>query len=192
MVADRAGSTTRFLLLESLRHYGASHLTNTDRQHLEQSFARHYLHAAQDARAQLVSSAAGAGRAWFQREWHNIRAAVQFAVAAGDQATIVAVLDSVHWYAEATGVVEVGAWAETAVAHFGDHPALLGTAAFFATLRGDNDKAKTLAEIGLAAATDDDPDTSLCWQALQLVHWYGGNPSAALDASSKSSPSPTG
>jgi predicted ATPase/DNA-binding SARP family transcriptional activator len=182
VTADRTQPTTRFLLLETLRQYAATHVNDPERARLEQALLSHYLRAGRDARSHLVGSEGAAGRGWFEREWHNVRTAVDLGIRHGDQACVIALLDTVHWYAEASGLVEVGAWAETAIARFGEHPALLGMAAFYATLRGENAMARNLAGRGIALTGDDDPDTRLCWQALQLVHWYGGDAVAANDA----------
>lgn len=181
VVADRTGPTTRFVLLETLRQFGAAHLATADVQPLDETFVRWYLGISRRARDQLTGSELAAGRDLFRAEWHSIRAAVPHAVATGDTASVHGLLKAVFWYAEAVGLVEVGAWAESAVGSLGADPLLLGMAGFFAGLRGDNVQAREFVEAALAmASAADDPDTGTSWHTLSMLHWFEGRPVEAF------------
>lgn len=182
LVADRSAPTTRFFQLETLRQFGAPHLDSAEADRLKDRLVSHFLLLARRARALFVTSDAAGGRALFRTDWHNIRAAVQFALARADTDSVSQLLDAVFWHAESAGLLEVGSWAETALALPRPTSFLFGVAGFFASMR-DNDEARRLAEAGLAAAaTADDPGARICWQTMQLVHWYGGRPVDAFAA----------
>ena len=182
VVVDRSGATARFSQLETLRQLGVAHLSAAAAAEDRRRHLAHFNEIAKGARADLTGRFATRGRSLFRHDWHNLRAAMQCALANADVTIVCELLEAVFWYGEASGLQEVGAWAE-AVTEIEPSASLpWGIAAFFASLRGDYDEARRMAGTGIAAAAANDPASRWCWQALQLAHWYSGRPQDAWAA----------
>ncbi|HEY1282516.1 MAG TPA: hypothetical protein VGF22_22740, partial [Acidimicrobiales bacterium] len=179
----RTGGTTRYQLLESLREYGQMRAPDRAPAVIERHI-NHFRAVAAHAHDLFVSHDAELGRALFEQDWHNIRAAARWAAERSDLTDFCEILEAVFWYCDNDDINEPGAWAESVIER-GDvvRPEVYGIAGWFATGTGEPERARRLAERGLEVAPSlDDRSTMRCWQALQLAHWYTGGLQEAFDA----------
>ena len=169
VIADRGGGSVRYRLLETLRQFGEERLD--DRADTGRVRDRHLAYCttlAETANRLWVSPRQAAGKAMFNSEWDNIRAAVLWAVATTDighaeRATIAtypfAILHARHEHAQwATMTLSL----DTNDRH--PNPAVYGAASDWGSRHGDPLLAIELARTGIAnAVTPTHPDTTTCW-----------------------------
>jgi predicted ATPase len=181
VVTDRAEHGARYRLLETLRQYGEQRLDERG----ETAFMRgrhldHYVELATRANALWASPRQLDGDAVFDREWDNLRAAHNWALATDDVGladALVAASGPHAWYRLRQ---EHGEWAARTLAVDTANPVLYGWAANWAFISGDHDEAIRLGREGVAAApAPDHPDTTACWAALTWANIASGRGSEA-------------
>jgi predicted ATPase/class 3 adenylate cyclase len=102
VVADRGSDGTRFRLLETLRQFAAERLAESDdARDLRDWHLRHYVEVAQETGRLWASSRQHVGDGIFEREWDNLRAAHEWAVAARDVHAADLILDATAHHAHA-------------------------------------------------------------------------------------------
>jgi hypothetical protein len=167
VVADRGPVGTRYRLLETVRLYGEGHAIELDElERLRDAHLAHYLTVAERGFDGWLNDYPR-GRATFDAEWDNLRAAVQRAHDLGDAAALDRLFAAIAWPASYGLVHEVGEWATRASVIDGVGPATFGCAATMAALVGRFDEGEELARAGIASAAGHHaPETWLCWTAL--------------------------
>ena len=174
VVADRGYRAVRYRLLETLRQYGEDRLFERGEtlgqrdQHLA-----HFLSVADRAHRLWSGSMQADGHAMFERDWDNLRAAHQWAIATRDLTTAARLVSLVHAHSHCRMRAEVGDWAQQTLdlstPESPVSPDLFGRLAHWRMYAGDHDKVFALAECGIAAASNPEhPDTTLC-RAFALV-----------------------
>ena len=112
--AERRSSGTRYRLLETVRQYAEGHLV--DQGHLADLRLRHlayYLAVAESAGAGVRADFTS-GQIVFDREWDNVRAATQTALAIGDSHSLGRMFTAIGLSALSSLRYEAGDWAEAA------------------------------------------------------------------------------
>ncbi len=118
ITVDRSKTRTRYRLLESVRHYGAAHLTDDERTVLADRHLAYVVSRTTRAATQWYGSSARefeTARDTFEQEWDDIRSAVARATERAEIEALDAILRSIWTYAWETFHVEVGDWARTAM-----------------------------------------------------------------------------
>ena len=135
----------------------------------------HFVEVAQELATQWASRRQAQADAGFEREWDNIRAAFNWALALGDFARADILVTATGAHANARILHEHGDWVNRALEQWlaggttAPSASLFGWAAYWETrfVAGDRQKAVALAEEGiLVARTRSDPTTAICWERL--------------------------
>ena len=173
-VPTRTTGSDRYLLLETLRQYGEEQLSErgelTD---LRDRHLDHYGRLATRAREQFEGTENSIGRAVFDTEWANLRAALDWAVKGGDAQAASMLVDDSYNYAMMTARREHGEWASRVRQLDGASAAVWGAAAWWALQDGQPDRAVQIGQEGLRRAPDTlHPDTFRCWYSLCAVHIF--------------------
>jgi predicted ATPase len=180
--AERRPSGTRYRLLETVRQYAEGHLA--DQGHLADLRLRHlayYLAVAESAGAGLRADFTS-GQIVFDREWDNVRAATQTALAIGNSHSLGRMFTAISLSALSSLRYEVGDWAEAATRLSDAHVASFGTAALIAGLLGDYEKCEALARAGIAVASGASyAETHDCWSSLYIGLVRSGQLEPALE-----------
>ncbi len=183
VVADRSPSGTRFRLLETMRHYGQAHAAERDDfaarrgRHLD-----HYVNMAEATFASWLDDYTS-GQVVLDREWDNVRAAVQHALAAGDVVALDRLFSSIQWPSLYMLRFEVTEWAAQATALSGTGPATFGAAALLGGFLGRFEDAERWARTGITiAASPEAPATTSCWLGLAAALIGLREPAAIHDA----------
>jgi predicted ATPase/DNA-binding winged helix-turn-helix (wHTH) protein len=157
MVSVRRGpdGTIRYELLETLREYGRTELSDDRAASLFAAHARHFRAEAAVIESTLRTAREPEAMGWAESSFADLRAAQRFALDVGDLDTAFALIGCVREFAMRGMRYEVFAWAEAACRAPGadEHPLaglLTGIRAYGAWVRGDFDVA-----IGLARATQE-------------------------------------
>ena len=176
VVADPAGATTRYRMLDSVRHFGLEHLDADRRHRLEANHVDHVLLRV----LHIIERAAGNWEATALAElldlYDNVAAAIRWCLAHDDAPDRAFVFAAVLW-----GVIhqahteEVGELAERILERWAgtDHPMLADVAATAATCRymlGDLDGAIDLAEAMLDGADRSPYAPATLRRALAQAH----------------------
>jgi predicted ATPase/DNA-binding winged helix-turn-helix (wHTH) protein/class 3 adenylate cyclase len=103
------GGRNRFRLLESVREFGLEHLQ--DPEGVRAAHVRHFVARAEELDATCQTEAVDEAVAELHQIWVNLRAAVGYAGAAGDAASVRRILVAVAEYADVFGVYEILSWA---------------------------------------------------------------------------------
>jgi hypothetical protein len=184
VTAQRDETGSRYRLLETLREYGDERLE--DRGELTLMRDRHldhFVEVAQGLATQWASRRQDQADAAFDREWDNIRAAFNWALALGDLARADLLITATGPHANARILHEHGDWVDRAVEQWlaggttVPSASLFGWAAHWATrlVSSDRQKAVALAEEGiLVAPTRSDPTTAICWERLCFAAMAAG------------------
>ena len=184
VVAERAEHGNRYRLLETLRRYGEEQLEG--RGELAQTRDRHlahYLDVLKTAQALFEGNENQRGRTTFEAEWSNVRAAIDWALAAGGPDAVDQLISSTSVYASFDLRREHGVWANKAMGSTSLTVGVFAAAAFWAHNDGDFEGAVRLAEEGLARApSPSHPSTAPCWHALEAGHFMAGRLTDAEDA----------
>jgi predicted ATPase/class 3 adenylate cyclase len=175
VVAEPSGRRTRYRLLETLRQYGEQRLADSDRTGgLRDRHLGFYATEATRAWRRAYTSNEAEFFSFFDAEWDNLRAALNWSLVRGDLhvseqlliATGTFAADEMR-YEHEDWAVEVGELARRAG---GRSAASLGMRAYWAHALGDPNRA---VELGLEGATveGDDVSASICllWQSEALV-----------------------
>ena len=175
VVADRRGPHARYALLETLRQYGEERLG--DRSELVVRRDRHLAHYAEVAhRADGQAKGAGyfEGVRVLAKEWDNLRAALDWAVAIGDATQASVLVEALLQFAVWQQRHELGEWAERVVELDGAGAGAYAVAAMFATLRGDHRRALHLAGRGIEMGTTATRSGErLCVEMAGRPLWFG-------------------
>jgi hypothetical protein len=158
MLAVRRPPTggTRYELLETLREFGRNRLDGDRSAEISSAHAAHYASLARsveaDLRTPLESVAVGRADAAFA----DLRSAQRFALAVEDFDAAFELIGSIREYAMRTMRYEVFTWAETAArldagAGHELHPLVSAVSAYGAFVRGEYEKALTVARAARAA-----------------------------------------
>ncbi|MFN0090991.1 MAG: ATP-binding protein [Acidimicrobiales bacterium] len=152
MVAVRrpGGGGTRYELLETLREYGRSRLDGDRSVKAFTSHAEHHASVARSVESDLRTSDEGRGVARADAAFADLRAAQRFAVQIEDFDSAFGLIGSIREYAMRTMRYEVFAWADTAAREEAGldhplHPLIAGIRAYGSWVRGEFDRARTLA-----------------------------------------------
>jgi predicted ATPase len=151
LVRPQPGGATRYELLETLRDYGRTRLTD---ERAAELFTEHGLHfAAETAKvaAELRGPDEGRAIAWANSSFADLRAAQRFGIEVGAFRAVFELIGSLREFAMRAMRYEVFAWAEAAcrTPSARDHrlaPLLTGMRAYGAWVRGEFDLAVALAE----------------------------------------------
>jgi predicted ATPase len=148
VVAEPAGGTTRYRLLETVRDFGWEHLqARGDSQGVARRHAEYFAEFARNAGAGLKGPQEAEWRRRVEREVANLRAALAWAVAAGEVRLALEPVSDLAVFGD--GVAPYGLLAESAARLAEDHPlapVALGAACFAACLQGQIDAAWPLAQ----------------------------------------------
>jgi tetratricopeptide (TPR) repeat protein len=188
VLAERHDDTTRFRLLETLREYGALRLKDRGEEHLLRAqHQAHFLRVARSAHLLYRGRTESRGVSVYSAEWDNLRAALQWAIAADDGDDAVALVELTFWFAMCWFRFEHADWVDTALrvtdTSGAQRARLFGFAAGWRIHHGDPAGALQLAEKGLEVAGTDERGNSWCWQAAALGHLFLGHGPQALAAS---------
>ncbi len=150
-VRPLAGGATRYELLETLREYGRTRLTDERATALFSDHAGYFATAAARVEAELGGPGEGQAVAWAESSLADLRAAQRFALELGVFDQTFGLIGSIREFAMRAMRYEVFAWADAACQAPGalDHalaPVLTGMRAYGAWVRGDFDLALRLAE----------------------------------------------
>jgi len=183
VVAERDPSGTRYRLLETVRHYSEGHLAaGEELARLRDRHLAHYLAVAETAQAGWEHDFTS-GQVVFAREWDNLRAAIQRALAVADSDALAGLLQAVSAPALAGLRFEVLDWATQAAELPDARPATFAAAGTLAGLFGRFEECESFARAGIAAAaTPDGPETEGCYGALYIGLARTGRFAPALDA----------
>jgi predicted ATPase/DNA-binding SARP family transcriptional activator len=180
VAAHDSGATTRFSLLEPIRHYAEARLAdNGERDHAR---ARHAAWAAgwiQTADAGLRGAEEAHWAETVAAELANLRTAHRWSLD-HDPDTAMRITGAMFWYACWYGASEAFEWAATTVARVRDETtpwlaAAYATAALGACRRGDMSEARALAGRGIAAAASEPTAARFAWEALSSAEMMTGN-----------------
>ena len=150
-VRAQADGSTRYELLETLREYGRTRLSDSRAADLFAAHARHFAAEAGVVETELHGPGEGAASAWADASLADLRAAQRFALELGSFDVTFGLIGSMREFAMRAMRYEVFAWADTACHTLGelDHPLapmLTGMRAYGAWVRGEFDLAIQLAE----------------------------------------------
>ena len=178
---DRRSTSTRYRLLETLRHYAVDRLTRGgDAPALWARHAAWFVDLAERADTDVRGPGEAAAVALLEVELANLRAAHRWAVAHGDADTALRLASALYVFAAWRLRDEVFDWAEEAAglpsaAGHGLQPEVWGVIARGLSNRGELDRARELAERALAAAPDAaDPRRLAALDSLEAVALYEG------------------
>jgi predicted ATPase len=154
VVAEAGGSTTRYRLLETMRDFGWEHLqARGDSAAVARRHAEYLAEFARNAGAGLRGPQEAQWRQRVEREMANLRAALAWAVAAGDIRLALEPVSDLAVFGD--GVAPYGLLAESAARLAEDHPQApiaLGAACVAAVLQGQIEAAWPLAKEARARA----------------------------------------
>jgi predicted ATPase len=185
VVADRGEHGSRFRLLETLRQYGEDRLDERgETGALRARHLDHYLDIATRANEWWASPRQLDGDAVFDREWDNLRAAHNWAIATVSLAvaeTLVVVTGPHAWFRLRQ---EHGDWAARVLAldtaDRRPNPTTYGWVANWAFIAGDHEGAIVSASQGIdRAPAPEHPDTTGCWAALTWANIAWGRATQA-------------
>ena len=150
-VRPQAGGSTRYELLETLREYGRTRLSDARAAELFAAHARHFAAEAGRVEAELCGPGEGDAIARAESSLADLRAAQRFALELGALDVTFGLITSIREFAMRAMRYEVFAWADAACNAPGalDHPLapmLTGIRAYGAWVRGEFDLAVQLAE----------------------------------------------
>ena len=150
-VRPQAGGSTRYELLETLREYGRTRLSDARAAELFAAHARHFAAEAGTVESELCGPGEGATIARSESSLADLRAAQRFALELGVLDVAFGLITSIREFAMRAMRYEVFAWADAACNVPGalDHPLapmLTGIRAYGAWVRGEFDLAVQLAE----------------------------------------------
>jgi predicted ATPase/DNA-binding winged helix-turn-helix (wHTH) protein len=150
-VRPQAGGSTRYELLETLREYGRTRLSDARAAELFALHARHFASEALAVEAELCGPGEGDAIARTGSSLADLRAAQRFALELGDFDVSFGLITSIREFAMRAMRYEVFAWADAACKAPGalEHPLapmLTGIRAYGAWVRGEFDLAVELAE----------------------------------------------
>lgn len=129
----RAGTRMRFRLLETVRQYGRSHLTEREETTgLRRRHATVYAELAELADHRFITKEFWSGLAAFGDNWADILAAIEWAVTADDSELAQRLLSSCGNYTTALGAAEIGELARPALEMTKPPTGAFWLAAFFA------------------------------------------------------------
>jgi predicted ATPase len=157
-----ARGETRYTMLETVREYGGALLTERgEAPKLRRAHAEYYTDLAERAGHELGGPDEGRWTAVLDADYGNLRAAHRFATGGGDAGLALRLSAGLYYYVLYQFRDEVVSWGETALALPGAashpaHPVVCGAVGEGLTLRGELDRARSLAERALGAI--DDPD----------------------------------
>jgi predicted ATPase len=188
LVADRSQARTRFRALETLRDYGREALEARD-----EATDRRDRHVAYFADwAERAEHAYTGSRAIFavpdQREWDNLRSALQWAIARGDVERAVTITVISRGWAGQWVRPEQVEWVEDALAFTAglglELTQLEGCRAGWLVFAGDLDGAIRSARHAISLApTADDPSTREVWEQLAFACYLKGDQAGIRSAS---------
>ena len=177
---------TRYEMLETLRQYALERLESLDADTWRRRHAGYFASYAAELGRDLVSSSEISARRRVVLDFDNLRSAMGWALERDDLADRLLGVQIVGSLASLVGGMRAsgfGAWAERAVPAARDAPAglrfaVLGAAAFAATVRGDHDTARSWC--GEAFALDDIADCPyrLATYSTRAMILYGDLPAA--------------
>jgi predicted ATPase/DNA-binding winged helix-turn-helix (wHTH) protein len=150
-VRPQAGGSTRYEMLETLREYGRTRLSDTRAAELFAAHARHFAAEARAVEAELCGPGEAEAIARAGSSLADLRAAQRFALELGDFDVTFGLIGSIREFAMRAMRYEVFTWADAACHAPGalDHPLapmLTGIRAYGACVRGEFDLAARLAE----------------------------------------------
>ena len=150
-VRPQAGGSTRYELLETLREYGRTRLSDARAAELFAAHARHFAAEAGTVESELCGPGEGDAIARAESSLADLRAAQRFALELGALDVTFGLITSIREFAMRAMRYEVFAWADAACNAPGalDHPLapmLTGIRAYGAWVRGEFDLAVQLAE----------------------------------------------
>ena len=150
-VRPQAGGSTRYELLETLREYGRTRLSDARAAELFASHAKHFAAEAGAVEAELGGPGEGDAIARAESSLADLRAAQRFALELDDFDVSFGLITSIREFAMRAMRYEVFAWADAACNAPGalEHPLapmLTGIRAYGAWVRGEFDLAVQLAE----------------------------------------------
>ena len=145
-----AGGGTRYEMLETLREYGRQRLDDRRSVELFTAHADHFAMVARSVEADVQTAAEARASAAAEAAFADLRAAQRFALQVGDLDSAFGLIGSMREYAMRALRYEVFAWAEAASLLPGTEghrlrPLMTGTHAYGAWVRGEYDRAVTLA-----------------------------------------------
>lgn len=172
--ADRADDgTTRYQLLETLRHFALDKLeAYADIDELRRLHARHYAQLAATLGPQLRSDQEVSARCRTLLELDNVRSAIGWALERDDPSDQLLAVQTIAYFGTVVSTMRstaFGDWAERAAPVALSAPAglrfsALGAAAFAATTRGDTDAARALTDAAFSHGVPDDaPEYSMAF-----------------------------
>lgn len=178
----------RYALLETLRQFGIESaageedLTTARRRHAE-----YYTELAETAATALLGRDEAAAGSLLDAELANLRAAHQWAIAAGEADLAVRLVAALFRYALWRLQDELFRWAESTVGIAGaerhpQYPVVCGMASWGCGLRGEREAATGYARRGLAATGPDDPARFAPLEALGHVALWEGRLDEARDS----------
>src|SRR4029078_13158714 len=107
---------TRYTVLETFRQFGAVLLSHEERMRLRDCHLAHYLRSAREAQRDVEARHFARGRRTFAREWDNVRAMEYHAIACRDGDALSRVHRALRILTLGDRNVEVGTWAQAALA----------------------------------------------------------------------------
>lgn len=170
--------TTRYRMLESVRHYCDGHLTDQDREVLRRALVDYCVDLATendhkwlgDTRADFDQA-----RVVYANEWNNFREAVRWAVAFDDDRACDAIFQALWAFSFETFRNEIGDWGRTAMALTSPPVVVLGACAMTsASPREADELLKTAIEQVDEAVPDQ--GASFCYSVLALTYHAKGDP----------------
>jgi len=190
VVAERTSGSTRYTLLETLRHYAREQLDETGSADIvRRRHSQYYAEIAEAIGAGVRTADELEWRARCDRDLDNLRAAVTWSLDradADDRQFAFRIVTALAPDVYAHAVSGLGSWAERALPYAEDAPgrqraAILTAAADHARMRGEFDRARRLAEEslrdGLAVAG---PAVMATMSTLTTLDALGGDPTRAL------------
>jgi predicted ATPase/class 3 adenylate cyclase len=163
VTAIRGGAGVRYRLLETIRHYGRTHLDERDvindwrRRHAEQ-----YAAIVTDAGLRYRDRRFWSAKSTFEDNWSDIVAALEWAVSVGDSGLAASLIRGCGDYALDRGRSEIGELARAALDLPGAEAIAYAMAAFFA----DGAEQIALTEAGLALPAHVEWDKHLLYSQL--------------------------
>ncbi|HEY7033900.1 MAG TPA: LuxR C-terminal-related transcriptional regulator [Thermomicrobiales bacterium] len=154
---EQADGAPRFIMLETLREYGRERLEASGEEPVVgDAHLAYFVELAEAAEREYYGRAEAAWFARIETERANLRAALAWAAARGDAASLLRLVRALFWFWGQRGHITEGwAWFECAVEEGRDGPAalyaqMLGMAADFAMLLSEDARAEAFCEEGLA------------------------------------------
>ncbi|MFN0026360.1 MAG: ATP-binding protein [Acidimicrobiales bacterium] len=174
----------RYRLLDTLRQFGAEQLDERDEaatgrdRHL-----RYYAGLAGRARSWFEGSENQRGRAVFEVEWDNLRAALNHAERSGDLASANGIVRDSFWCAYWGARAEHTSWSRRlADSGKADSEVLAAAAAWAIVPFNDHVASERYATAAIANAPTSSAALAIAWWARFLHHWSIGNIDEALEA----------